>query len=173
LFEQGLDEADRLLIDALQRNGRSTFAELAALVGLRPPAVHERVKRLEARGYITGYAARIDARTLGLGLASFVSAYTGADVDYDAFAASVSAMPEVLEIHSVAGEESFLLKVVTLSTAHLDDFLSRLKTVPGIVRTKTAIVLSTPFERAGIALEAAAFDETGRPARNGRAAHAS
>jgi Lrp/AsnC family leucine-responsive transcriptional regulator len=169
LFESGLDEADRLLIDALQRNGRSTFAELAALVGLRPPAVHERVKRLEARGYIKGYAAQIDARALGLGLASFVSAYTGADVEYDAFAAAVSAMPEVLEIHSVAGEESFVLKVLTQSTSHLDDFLSRLKTVQGISRTKTTIVLSTPFERGGIALDAAAFDSNARSARTAQA----
>ena len=169
MFESGLDEADRLLLDALQRNGRSTFAELAAVVGLRPPAVHERVKRLEARGYITGYAARVDARTLGLELASFVSAFTGADVEYDAFAAAVSAMPEVVEIHSVAGEESFLLKVLTQSTAHLDDFLSRLKTVPGIARTKTTIVLSTPFERGGIALDAMAFDAEEHHARNGRA----
>lgn len=152
-FEVGLDESDLRLLDALQRNGRSTFAELGALVGLRPPAVHERVKRLEARGFIRGYAARLDPRKLGLGLIAFVSAYTTADVDYERFAASVAALPEVTEIHSVAGEESFVLKVVTRSTAHLDDFLSRLKVVPGIGRTKTTIVLSTPFEREGIALD--------------------
>jgi Lrp/AsnC family leucine-responsive transcriptional regulator len=152
-FEVDLDESDLRLLDALQRNARSTFAELGGLVGLRPPAVHERVKRLEARGYIRGYAARLDPRKLGLGLIAFVSAYTTADVDYERFSASVAALPEVAEIHSVAGEESFVLKVVTRSTAHLDEFLSRLKVVPGIGRTKTTIVLSTPFERAGIALE--------------------
>jgi Lrp/AsnC family leucine-responsive transcriptional regulator len=151
-FEVDLDESDLRLLDALQANARSTFAELGVLVGLRPPAVHERVKRLEARGYIRGYAARIDARKLGLGLVAFVSAYTTADVNYERFHAAVSRLPEVVEIHSVAGEESFVLKVLTRSTAHLDDFLSRLKVVPGIGRTKTTIVLSTPFERAGIAL---------------------
>jgi Lrp/AsnC family leucine-responsive transcriptional regulator len=150
-FEAALDESDLLILDALQSNARSTFAELGVLVGLRPPAVHERVKRLEARGYIRGYAARIDARKLGLELVAFVSAYTTADVDYERFGASVASLPEVVEIHSVAGEESFVLKVLTRSTAHLDDFLSRLKAVPGIGRTKTTIVLSTPFERAGIA----------------------
>jgi Lrp/AsnC family leucine-responsive transcriptional regulator len=151
-FEVDLDESDLRLLDALQCNARSTFAELGVLVGLRPPAVHERVKRLEARGYIRGYAARLDQRKLGLGLTAFVSAYTTADVDYARFGAAVGALPEVTEIHSVAGEESFVLKVVTRSTAHLDDFLSRLKVVPGIGRTKTTIVLSTPFEREGIAL---------------------
>jgi Lrp/AsnC family leucine-responsive transcriptional regulator len=151
-FEVDLDESDLLLLEALQANARSTFAELGVLVGLRPPAVHERVKRLEARGYIRGYAARVDARKVGLELTAFVSAYTTADVDYERFYASVARLPEVAEVHSVAGEESFVLKVLTRSTAHLDDFLSRLKSVPGIGRTKTTIVLSTPFERTGIAL---------------------
>jgi Lrp/AsnC family leucine-responsive transcriptional regulator len=151
-FETELDESDLRLLDALQANARSTFAELGVLVGLRAPAVHERVKRLEARGYIRSYAARIDARKLGLELVAFVSAYTTADVDYERFYSAVARLPEVAEIHSVAGEESFVLKVLTRSTAHLDDFLSRLKAVPGIGRTKTTIVLSTPFERAGIAL---------------------
>ncbi len=149
-----LDDLDLRLLEALQRSARSTFAELGALVGLKPPAVHERVKRLEARGFIRGYTARLDARGLGFGLAAFVSAYTTADVSYERFTAAVAALPEVGEIHSVAGEESFVLKVATRSTAHLDDFLTRLKAIPGIARTKTTIVLSTPFERDGIALEA-------------------
>ena len=111
------------------------------------------MKRLEQRGFIRGYAARLDAPRLGLGLVAFVSAYTTSEVSYERFTNSVAALPEVGEVHSVAGEESFVLKVVTRSTAHLDDFLSRLKTVPGIARTKTTIVLSTPFERAGLALD--------------------
>jgi Lrp/AsnC family leucine-responsive transcriptional regulator len=147
-----LDELDLHLLDALQSNARSTFAELAALVGLKPPAVHERVKRLEARGYVRGYGARLDAKRLGLELIAFVSAFTTADVSYEKFHETVSALPEVAEIHSVAGDESFLLKVLTRSTAHLDAFLSRLKTIPGIARTRTTIVLSTPFEREGVPL---------------------
>ncbi len=147
-----LDELDVRLLDALQHNARSTFSELAAAVGLKPPAVHDRVKRLEARGFLRGYAARIDAKRLGLGLTAFVSAYTLPEMSYDDFHATVSALPEVCEIHSVAGEESFLLKVVTRSTGHLDDFLSRLKAISGMARTKTTIVLSTPFERGGISV---------------------
>lgn len=154
MFVTDLDDLDLRLLGALQRNARSTFAELGSLVGLKPPAVHERVKRLEARGFIRGYAARLDARRLGYGLAALVSAYTTADVDYERFGAAVAALPEVAEIHSVAGEESFVLKVITRSTAHLDAFLSRLKAIPGIGRTKTTIVLSTPFERGGLPVEA-------------------
>ncbi len=147
-----LDDLDLRLLHGLQANARATYAELGALVGLKPPAVHERVKRLELRGFIRGYAARLDAKALGFGLVAFVSAYTTSDVAYERFTGAVAALPEVLEVHSVAGEETFVLKVLTRSTAHLDEFLSRLKTVPGIGRTKTTIVLSTPFERDGIAL---------------------
>ncbi len=148
-----LDDLDIRLLAALQSHARATFAELGVAVGLRPPAVHERVKRLEQRGFIRGYAARLDARRLGLGLVAFVSAYTTSDISYEQFTSSVAALPEVGEVHSVAGEESFMLKVVTRSTAHLDDFLTRLKAVRGIGRTKTTIVLTTPFERDGLALE--------------------
>ena len=153
MFANDLDDLDVRLLGALQGNARSTFSELGVLVGLKAPAVHDRVKRLEARGYIRAYTARLDAPRLGYGLVAFVSAYTTADVDYDRFSAAVAALPEVAEIHSVAGEESFVLKVVTRSTGHLDAFLSRLKTIAGIGRTKTTIVLSTPFERDGLAID--------------------
>ncbi|HLW37155.1 MAG TPA: Lrp/AsnC family transcriptional regulator [Candidatus Eremiobacteraceae bacterium] len=149
----GLDQLDLQILEALQRNGRSTFAELGAIVGLKAASVHDRVKRLETRGYLRGYTARLDSKLLGLELTAFVSCYTSADTDYDDFAEAVSALPEVCEVHSVAGEESFVLKVMTRSTGDLDAFLSRLKKVAGILRTKTLIVLSTPFERGGIILK--------------------
>ena len=149
-----LDDLDLRLLDALQRDGRSTFAELGNHIGLKSSAVHDRVKRLESRGYVRGYAARLDARRVGLELTAFVSAYTTPECDYDAFHEAVAALPEVVEVHSVAGEESFILRVVTRSTDHLDDFLTRLKRVPGLARSKTTVVLSTPFQRDGIALTA-------------------
>ena len=65
LINEELDELDLQLLDALQRNARSTFTELASLVGLKPPAVHDRVKRLEQRGFIRGYSAHLDAERLG------------------------------------------------------------------------------------------------------------
>ncbi len=148
-----LDELDLRLLDALQRNARSTFAELGSVVGLKPPAVHDRVKRLESKGYVRGYSAQLDSKLLGLELVAFVSCYTAPDCSYDAFTSSLSRMPEVLEVHSVAGEESFVLKVMTRSTVHLDELLSRLKSVSGMARTKTTIVLSTPFQRGGISVQ--------------------
>jgi Lrp/AsnC family leucine-responsive transcriptional regulator len=151
-----LDGIDLRLLGALQRNARSTYAELGAQVGLKPPAVHDRVKRLETRGFVRHYAAQLDARRVGYELTAFVSAYCTPDLDYDGFTAAAGGFPEIIEIHSVAGDETYLLKVVTRSTAHLDDFLTRIKRVPGIARTRTTIVLSTPFERGGLPVEALA-----------------
>lgn len=147
-----IDELDVRLLEALQRNARATFADLGNLVGLKPPAVHERVKRLERRGHIRGYGARLDGKRLGYALTAFVSCYTTQDCDYDDFMHRLSSLPEVCEVHSVAGEESYLCKVVTRSTQHLDDLLARLKTMRGMARTRTTIVLSTPYEREGISL---------------------
>jgi Lrp/AsnC family leucine-responsive transcriptional regulator len=70
-----LDATDLRLLGALQLNARATYAELGALVGLKPPAVHDRVKRLETRGFVRGYAAQLDARRVGYELAAFVSAF--------------------------------------------------------------------------------------------------
>ena len=148
-----LDELDLRLLDALQRNARSTFAELGAVVGLRPPAVHDRVKRLESKGYVRGYSAQLDSKLLGLELVAFVSCYTTPDCRYAEFTQTLAQMSEVLEVHSVAGEETYVLKVIGRSTAHLDELLGRLKAVPGMARTKTTIVLSTPFERGGISVQ--------------------
>ncbi|MBV9719091.1 MAG: Lrp/AsnC family transcriptional regulator [Candidatus Eremiobacteraeota bacterium] len=145
-----LDELDLQILEALQRNARSTFTELASLVGLKAPAVHDRVKRLEQRGYIRGYSAHLDPERLGLHLTAFVSCYTTPDCSYHDFTHRLSEMPEICEIHSVAGEESFICKVVTRSTQHLDELLGRLKTTPGMARTRTTIVLSMPFERGGV-----------------------
>ena len=147
-----LDELDLRLLEALQRNARSTFAELGAVVGLKPPAVHDRVKRLEGRGYVRGYAAQLDNRLLGLELIAFISCYTTPDCNYEQFTKTLSALPEVSEVHSVAGEESFFIKTISRSTAHLDELLTRLKSIKGMARTKTTIVLSTPFERGGISV---------------------
>src|SRR6202051_2174191 len=74
-----LDQIDLRLLAALQRNARSTYAELGALVGLKPPAVHDRVKRLESRGFVLRYAAQLDARRVGYALTAFVSAFSAHD----------------------------------------------------------------------------------------------
>jgi Lrp/AsnC family leucine-responsive transcriptional regulator len=150
---EGLDELDLRLLDALQRNARSTFSQLGMLVGLKAPAVHDRVKRLQQRGYIRGYLAKLDPARLGLNLIAFISCYTSPDCAYDEFTRALSELPEVCEVHSVAGEESFVCKVATRSTQHLDELLARLKAMPGMARTRTTIVLGMPFDRGGVTVD--------------------
>ena len=147
-----LDQLDLRLLDALQRNARATYADLGEMVGLSAPSAHERVKRLEQRGFIRRYGAQLNNDRLGLGLTAFVSCFISAETSYESFTQEASKLPEVCEIHSVTGEETFILKVVTRSTRHLDEFLTRLKQINGVERTKTTIVLSTTFEREGIVL---------------------
>lgn len=150
-----LDEIDLRLLAALQERGRATYAELGASVGLKPPATFERVRSLESRGILRNYGARLDAAKLGLPLVAYVSCFTTPESGqggYEELIGSIAALPEVLEIHSVAGDESYILKVLTRSTTHLDDLLTRIKATPGIARTRTTVVLSTPFARDGIVL---------------------
>ncbi len=153
MADSDTDDLDICLIDALQNNALSTLAELGTLVGLKRPAVHERIKRLEKRGYILGYGAKVDYARIGLGLVALVSIYTLPEIEYEQFYAQLSALPEVTVMYSVAGEESFVAQVITRSTGHLDDFLARIKSVKGIARTKTAVVLSTPFDRRSVPVE--------------------
>ena len=98
-------------------------------------------------------SAQLDAKRLGLELTAFVSCYTTPDCKYDEFTRALGDMPEVCEVHSVAGEETFVCKVVTRSTQHLDDLLARLKGMPGMARTRTTIVLTTPYDRGGITVQ--------------------
>src|ERR1700684_3983590 len=101
-----LDRIDLRLLEALQRNARSTYAELGELVNLKPPAIHDRVKRLETKGFVRRYAAQLDAHRVGYELTAFVSAFCAPDLDYDGFTTAVEAFPELIEIHSVAGDEA-------------------------------------------------------------------
>src|SRR5881392_3111562 len=106
-----MDATDLRLVDLLQRNGRATQLELAKAVGLSQPAVAERIKKLEERGVITGYAARIDAAQLGIDITAFIGVGIEHPKFFERFTKKVKGLDEVLECHRVAGEDSYLLKV--------------------------------------------------------------
>mgnify|MGYP001327277429 CR=1 FL=1 len=151
-----MDVIDSRLIDLLQENGRATQLELAKAVGLSQPAVAERIRKLEDRGVITGYTARIDAIKLGLDLTAFIGVGIEHPKFFDGFTKKVMGLEEVLECHRVAGEDSYLLKVKTRNTRSLDRLLVEvLRTIPGVTRTHTTIVLSSIKEetlvRSGLA----------------------
>jgi Lrp/AsnC family leucine-responsive transcriptional regulator len=95
-----LDRIDLRLLEALQRNARSTYAELGTLVNLKPPAIHDRVKRLETKGFVRRYAAQLDAHRVGYELTAFVSAFCAPDLDYDRFTSAMEAFPEIIATSS-------------------------------------------------------------------------
>ena len=138
-------DVDRALLAALARDGRASYTELAERVGLSVSAVHQRVRRLEQRGLITGYRATLDAPALGLGLTAFV-AITAIDVAKAEQAPEKIAHLSAIEAcHSVAGEESYVLKVRVPSTEALEKLLREIRTLAN-VNTRTTVVLSTVFE---------------------------
>jgi len=140
-----LDERDKAIVAALQENGRATFTQVAHAVGLAPSSVHERIRKLEQAGVIKGYRAEIDTEALGLFVTALVSVSPLDPKQPDDLPERVVEFPEVEDCHSVAGDENYILKVRTRTTAELEDLLRRLREKAG-VHTRTTIVLSTPFE---------------------------
>ncbi|QSQ21204.1 Lrp/AsnC family transcriptional regulator [Pyxidicoccus parkwayensis] len=139
-----LDELDIRIIDLLQRDGRATQLELSRSVGLSQPAVAERIRKLEERGVITGYSARVDAAKLGKDITAFIGVSIEHPKYFENFAKKVLALPDVLECHRVAGQDSYILKVKTANTKTLDSLLvETLRTIAGVTRTQTTIVLSS------------------------------
>ena len=142
-----MDAVDAAILDLLQGDARTTQAVIARKVGLSQPTVADRIRKLEQAKVITGYGARVDPRKLGKDIAAFVSVDIEHPRYFDGFAKKVMGMPEVLECHRVAGNESYVLKVRVEDTATLDQLLlGRLRIIPGVTRTHTTIVLASVKE---------------------------
>lgn len=143
-----MDAIDLRILSALVANARTTFSELAEQIGLSGPSTADRVRRLEERGVVRGYAASIDPNALGLGLTAFVAVTLLGPDDREGFLAGINAFPEVVECHHVAGDDDYMLKVHVAGTRGLESFVSdELKSLRGIARTRTTVVLSTPLQR--------------------------
>jgi Lrp/AsnC family transcriptional regulator, leucine-responsive regulatory protein len=146
-FDRSIDNKDILILNLLQENARETQAEVARAVGLAPSAVLERVRKLEARGVIRGYAALLDHRSLDRGLLAFVSVRSEEAPGDDSVALALAACTEVLEVHHVAGEDCHLIKVRARDAEHLGLLLrTRIGGIPGVRSTRTTIVLETVKE---------------------------
>lgn len=141
-----VDSTDRALIDALRANARATYAELARVVGLSAPAVHERVRRLETAGIVTGYHAAVAPAALGLGVSALVGILQSDDVEQDDLAARLAEVPVIEDCWFVAGEEAFVVKVRVPDVDALEHTLGVLRRIPGVARTRTTVVLSTRWE---------------------------
>ncbi|MCO1580682.1 Lrp/AsnC family transcriptional regulator [Crossiella sp. SN42] len=140
-----LEPIDRAILRVLSEDGRCSFTDLAEKVGLSVSAVHQRVRRLEQRGVLRGYAARLDHEQVGLPLTAFISLTPIDPSAPDDYPQRLATLPEVQSCYSVAGDESYILLVRVARATALEDLLRRIREVAN-VSTRTTVVLSTPYE---------------------------
>lgn len=138
---------DRQILNILQQDGRVTNVELAGRVGLTPGPTLARVNKLEAAGYLTGYVGLVDREKLGLSVTVIVAVSLRSHTSETnaAFLKAVAELPEIIEVHHVAGDDDFLLKVVAASPRDYEQFvLEKLTAVADLQRVKSTFVLSSP-----------------------------
>lgn len=149
---RGVEDLDRQIIQLLAGDGRMSFTDLARRTGLSVSAVHQRVRRLEERGVIRGFTAVLDYEQVGLPLTAFISVRPIDPAAPDDTADRLAGLPEIEACHSVAGEESYILKVRVASPVALETLLARIRSAANVT-TRTTVVLSTPYEGRGPVLD--------------------
>ena len=150
-----LDDVDRALLRALQDDCKRSLADLGAEVELSPPAVLERVRKLEESGILTGYHATVNPRKVGLDIGAFIGVGIDHPRSIPKFEAAILALPEVLESHHVTGR-------------HTHQLIGAIRELPGVARTETMIVLATQHERQRIPLRDPAGPTAGHKGRTSK-----
>ena len=142
-----MDQTDHTILSCLQENARCTNAEIARCVDMAPSAVLERIRKLERNGILTGYEAHLDPEAIGLGMLAFLFVRAAGGPSDSGTAEKLAEIPEVLEVHHIAGEDCFLLKVRTDSPRGLRRILTeKIGGLGTVVSTRTTIVLETVKE---------------------------
>lgn len=140
-----MEATDRRIVDLLRQDGRLSYTDLGKALGLSTSAAHQRVRRLEERGVITGYTARVDAAKMGIPITAFISVTPVDPAAPDDVPDRLRELSEIEACYSVAGDESYILKVRVGSPAGLEDLIGRIRAAAA-VSTRTTVVLSTPWE---------------------------
>lgn len=144
-----LDPVDMQIVSMLQANGRMSQADIARALDLAPSAVLERIRKLESRGVITGYVALVDPAAVDCGMLAFIAVRSTEPPGDERVGEALASIPEVLEVHHVAGDDCFLLKVRARDARHISALLRRrLGAIPELTSTRTTIVLDTLKETA-------------------------
>lgn len=139
-----LDDIDRKILEILQADGRTTNVELARRIGMAPSAAFERVRRLEQRGVITGYAARVNPRAVDRPLLAYVLVRSDERINSSSAGEALAKLPEVLEVHHVAGQDSYLVKVRVKDPEALGKLLrDRFGAIDSVRSTQSIIALDT------------------------------
>jgi Lrp/AsnC family leucine-responsive transcriptional regulator len=145
VYGHRVEQIDRAIVAALTADGRLSYTDLAEKVGLSVSAAHQRVRRLEQRGVIKGYAARIDYTALDLPLTAFVAIRPLDLSQADDAPDRLKGLPEIEACYSVAGDDFYLLLVRVASPGDLERLLQEIRAAANVT-TRTTIVLSTPYE---------------------------
>jgi Lrp/AsnC family leucine-responsive transcriptional regulator len=140
-----VEEIDRRIVSLLSRFGRMSFTELARQAGLSVSAVHQRMRRLETDGVITGYVALSDPEVIGIPLTAFVSIKPFDAAAPDDLPERLRHLAAIEACHSVAGDENYILKVRVATPTALEELLQQIRGIAN-VSTRTTVVLSTPYE---------------------------
>ena len=141
-----LSATDAKLLGILQADGRRSYADLAGDLGMAGPSVHERVRKLEARGVIRGYSASVDPAALGLTVLAFTWVTQAPGTIAADLTADFAAIAEIEECHHIAGEADYLLKIRARDMDHLGQVVRRVQTTPHVFSTETDVVFTTGFE---------------------------
>jgi Lrp/AsnC family transcriptional regulator, leucine-responsive regulatory protein len=165
--EHELDDIDLHILSILQENCKLQLAKIGDRVGLSAPAVIERIKKLEDSAIITGYRALVDGRRIGLDVTAFIGVSISHPRAIDDFENGIALLDGVLECHHVTGQHTLLLKVKTEDTSTLEELISKIRSMEGVDRTETMVVLSTHTERTQVAIHFNATPAAKRPRRNG------
>jgi Lrp/AsnC family leucine-responsive transcriptional regulator len=142
-----LSTNDARILEILQRDGRRPYADLGAEVGMSGPSAHERVKKLEARGAIRGYAAIVDPVAVGLGILAFTWITQAPGTAATDLTDDLAAIPEIEECHHITGEADYLIKVRARDTRDLERILRLVQATRHVFTTETDVVYSSGFER--------------------------
>jgi Lrp/AsnC family leucine-responsive transcriptional regulator len=145
-FER-ISQHDARILEVLQRDGRRPYADLGADVGMSGPSAHERVKKLESRGVITGYAALVSPAAIGYGILAFSWITQAPGTTSHDLTEAFAAIPEIEECHHITGEADYLIKVRARDTRDLERVLRRVQATPNVFQTETDVVFSSGFER--------------------------
>lgn len=140
-----MESLDRTIVLALAKDSSLSLSDFASQLDVPSSTLHQRVKKLEARGVITGYRAEVDKRQVGLKISALVSLTPIDPAAPDDIVEKISKIAEIESCWSVAGVESYIVKVAVAEPEALEELLARIRSAAN-VSTKTSVILSTAFE---------------------------
>jgi Lrp/AsnC family leucine-responsive transcriptional regulator len=141
-----LDEVDRHILSVLQENCKLPLVKIGERVGLSAPSVAERIDKLEKSGVIRGYTAILDACRLGKDITAFIGVFIDHPRLISKFEKEIDHFEDVQECHHVTGQHTVLLKVKVDNTSGLEELIRKIRSLEGVSRTETSVVLSTYTE---------------------------